>query len=67
MVRGKTFLVGVDDSDSSIRSVSYVAEFIGAREDFHVVLFHVLPRFLRNFWNSGELKIRQQNKSWTRP
>lgn len=43
MVRDKTFLIGVDDSDSSIRSVSYLAEMIGAREDFHIVLFHVLP------------------------
>ena len=43
MVRDKTFLVSVDDSDSSIRSVSYVAEMIGDREGFHVVLFHVLP------------------------
>ena len=43
MVRDKTFLVSVDDSDSTIRSVSYVAEIIGAREDFHIVLFHVLP------------------------
>ncbi|MEJ2231634.1 MAG: universal stress protein, partial [Nitrospirales bacterium] len=43
MVRDKTFLVGVDGSDSSIRSVSYVADMIGAREDCHVVLFHVLP------------------------
>lgn len=43
MVRNKTFLVGVDDSDSSIRGISYVADMVGAREDFHVVLFHVLP------------------------
>ena len=43
MVRDKTFLVGVDDSVASIRSVSYVADLIGARKDFHVVLFHVLP------------------------
>lgn len=43
MVRDKTFLVGVDGSDSSIRSVSYVADMVGAREDCHVVLFHVLP------------------------
>lgn len=43
MVRDKTFLVSVDDSDSSIRSVSYVGEMIGDREGFHVVLFHVLP------------------------
>jgi nucleotide-binding universal stress UspA family protein len=43
MVRDKTLLVGVDGSDSSIRSVSYVADMLGAREDCHVVLFHVLP------------------------
>ncbi len=43
MVRDKTLLVGVDDSDSSIRSVSYVADMVGARENFHIVLFHVLP------------------------
>ena len=43
MVKNKTFLVGVDGSESSIRSVSYVADMIGAREDFQVVLFHVLP------------------------
>ncbi len=43
MVRDKTFLVSVDDSDSSIRSVTSVAEMIGTRDDFHVVLFHVLP------------------------
>ena len=49
-VRGKTFLVGVDDSDSSVRSVSYVAEMIGAQEDYQIVLLHVLspipPEFL---------------------
>ena len=42
-VRGKTFLVGVEDSDSSVRSVSYVADMIGAREDCQIVLLHVLP------------------------
>jgi nucleotide-binding universal stress UspA family protein len=43
MVRDKTFLVGVDDSAASIRSLSYVADMIGGRKNFHVVLFHVLP------------------------
>ncbi|MEO8326394.1 MAG: universal stress protein [Nitrospirota bacterium] len=42
-MRDKTLLVGVDGSDSSIRSVSYVAEMVGARENFHIVLFHILP------------------------
>ena len=62
-VRGKTFLVGVEDSDSSVRSVSYVADMIGAREDCQIVLLHVLPRFPLNFWNLVEPKIRQQSKS----
>ncbi len=42
-MRDKTLLVGVDGSDSSIRSVSYVAEMVGARENFHILLFHILP------------------------
>src|SRR5680860_589805 len=53
MVRDKTLLVGVDGSDSSIRSVSYVAEMIGTREDFHVVLFHVLPPIPPEFLEFG--------------
>lgn len=52
-VRGKTFLVGVDDSDSSIRSISYVADMIGAREDCHVVLLHVLPPIPPEFLEFG--------------
>ncbi|MCA9500613.1 MAG: universal stress protein, partial [Nitrospira sp.] len=43
MVRDKTFLIGIDGSDSSIRSISYVAEMVGTRENFHIVLFHILP------------------------
>ncbi|GJL68522.1 MAG: hypothetical protein NPIRA06_11570 [Nitrospirales bacterium] len=53
MVRDKTFLLGVDGSDSSIRSVSYVAEMIGAREDFHIVLFHILPPIPPEFLEFG--------------
>ena len=43
MVRDKTFLIGIDGSDSSIRSISYVDEMVGMRENFHIVLFHILP------------------------
>ncbi len=52
-VRGKTFLVGVDDSDSSIRSISYVADMIGSRKDYHVVLLHVLPPIPPEFLEFG--------------
>jgi nucleotide-binding universal stress UspA family protein len=43
MVRDKKLLIGVDDSDASRRSISYVADMMRARDDFHIVLFHVLP------------------------
>ena len=43
MARDKTFLIGVDDSESTIRSVSYVAEMIAPQRGFHIVLLHVLP------------------------
>ena len=52
-VRGKTFLVGVEDSDSSVRSVSYVADMIGAREDCQIVLLHVLPPIPPEFLEFG--------------
>lgn len=52
-VKGKTVLVGVDDSDSSVRSVSYVADLIGGREDFHIVLLHVLPPIPPEFLEFG--------------
>jgi nucleotide-binding universal stress UspA family protein len=43
MDRDKAFLVGVDDSDASIRSISYVAGLMEGRQDCRIVLFHVLP------------------------
>ncbi len=32
MVRNKTFLIGIDDSEASLRTVSYVAEMIGPQK-----------------------------------
>jgi nucleotide-binding universal stress UspA family protein len=43
MVRDKRFLIGVDDSEASFRSVSYVAGMLEDGKNFHIVLFHVLP------------------------
>jgi nucleotide-binding universal stress UspA family protein len=43
MVRDKTFLLGIDDSEATLRTVAYVAEIIGPQKGFHVVLLHVLP------------------------
>jgi nucleotide-binding universal stress UspA family protein len=43
MVRDKTFLLGIDDSEATLRTVAYVAEIIGSQKGFHVVLLHVLP------------------------
>ena len=43
MVRDKTFLIGIDDSEATLRSVSYLAEMISPQKEFHIVLLHVLP------------------------
>ncbi len=42
MDKDKRFLIGVDDSDASIKSVSYVAGIMEKQEDYSIVLFHVL-------------------------
>jgi len=42
-VREKTFLVAVDDSEATFRTVSYVADTLGPQKEFHLVLLHVLP------------------------
>lgn len=41
--RDKRILVGVDDSDATIRALHYLATIIEGRNDFHVCLLHVLP------------------------
>ena len=43
MGKNQKFLIGVDDSDASRRSISYVADMMGSRHDVDIVLFHVLP------------------------
>ncbi|MFA9562581.1 MAG: universal stress protein [Nitrospirota bacterium] len=43
MVRDRTFLVGIDDSEATLRTVSYVADTLGPQKGFYVVLLHVLP------------------------
>jgi len=43
MGRDKTFLVAIDDSEATLRTVSYVAETLGPQKGFHIVLLHVLP------------------------
>ena len=43
MVRDRTFLVCIDDSEASLRTVSYVADTLGPQKGFQVVLLHVLP------------------------
>ena len=43
MLRDRTFLVGIDDSEATLRTVSYVADTLGPQKGFQVVLLHVLP------------------------
>jgi nucleotide-binding universal stress UspA family protein len=63
MVRDKTFLVGIDDSEATLRTVSYVAETLGPQKGFYVVLLHVLPPIppeLLEFGGSEDPKTEQQ-------
>lgn len=63
MERDKGLLIGVDGSDSSIKSVSYVAGMMGKRENVSIVLFHVLsptPPELLEFGGSEDPGIEQK-------
>ena len=63
MVRDKTFLLGLDDSEATLRTVAYVAEIIGPQKGFHVVLLHVLPPIppeLLEFGGSENPKTEQR-------
>src|SRR6516165_9938821 len=54
MRNSKTILVAVDGSESSRRTVAYVAEMAGGRADFRVGLLHLElpPRMLE--WGGSE-------------
>jgi nucleotide-binding universal stress UspA family protein len=53
MVRDKTFLVGIDDSEATLRTVSYVADMLGPQKECQVVLLHVLPPIPPEFLEFG--------------
>jgi len=53
MVRDRTFLVGIDDSEATLRTVSYVADTLGPQKGFQVVLLHVLPPIPPEFLEFG--------------
>jgi len=63
MVRDRTFLVAIDDSEATLRTVSYVAETLGPQKGFYVVLLHVLPPIppeLLEFGGSEDPKTEQR-------
>src|SRR5210317_1800410 len=63
MARDRTFLVGIDDSEATLRTVSYVAETLGPQKGFNVVLLHVLPPIppeLLEFGGSEDPKTEQR-------
>ena len=63
MERDRTFLVGIDDSEATLRTVSYVAETLGPQKGFNVVLLHVLPPIppeLLEFGGSEDPKTEQR-------
>ena len=63
MARDRTFLVAIDDSEATLRTVSYVAEIIGPQQELHLMLLHVLPPIppgLLEFGGSEDPKTEQQ-------
>lgn len=43
MVKDSIFLIGINDSKAAFRSVAYVADMVGSRDDCRIILLHVLP------------------------
>ena len=41
MNANKNIFVAVDDSEASDRAVTYVAQMVDGRKEFHILLFHV--------------------------
>jgi nucleotide-binding universal stress UspA family protein len=58
----KNILVAVDDSEASDRAVSYVAQMVDGRSEFHILLFHVpasMPPQLLEF-GGAEVPAREE-------
>jgi nucleotide-binding universal stress UspA family protein len=53
MDTSKNILVAIDDSEASIRAMTYVATMLGARRGFRVLLVHVLPPVPPKFYEFG--------------
>ena len=43
MNSNKNIFVAVDDSEASDRAVTYVAQMVDGRKEFHILLFHEVP------------------------
>jgi nucleotide-binding universal stress UspA family protein len=50
----KRVLVAVDDTMGSGRAVSYVADFLGGKDQYHILLFHVLATPPEDIFPSAE-------------
>jgi nucleotide-binding universal stress UspA family protein len=62
MTVNKNILVAVDDSEASDRAVSYVAQMVDGRSEFHILLFHVpasMPPQLLEF-GGAEVPAREE-------
>ena len=53
-VKDKYLLVAVDESDSSKRAVTYVADFLGGFPGFSVMLFSIVPEPEEDFFDTDE-------------
>jgi nucleotide-binding universal stress UspA family protein len=62
MTVNKNILMAVDDSEASDRAVSYVAQMVDGRSEFHILLFHVpasMPPQLLEF-GGAEVPAREE-------
>ena len=64
LIKDKHLLIAVDETESSRRAVSYVAEFLGGLNGFRVTLMSVIPEPEEDFFdNNAHMDARIKDKT----
>jgi hypothetical protein len=67
----KNIFIAVDDSEASDRAVTYVAQMVDGRREFHILLFHVPASMLPQLLEFGGAEVSQGRRgfqgSWEMP
>ena len=48
-------MIAIDDTEGSMKAVSYVGQHFGQLPDLKITLFHVLPGLPSRFWDDGHI------------